>query len=68
MPTYKILRKRDTSFGGWGDLIGLTSGEVFYTRRIEAKTPEEAKEKAAKLFGIPLDTIEVEEVKEEVIV
>jgi len=65
IPTYKILRAKDQSFGGWGDLIGLTSGEVFHDRTIEASNPTEAKEKASKLFGIPEDTIEVEEVKKD---
>lgn len=64
MPKFKILRKRDQTFGGWGDFVGLTSGEVFHNRVIEAKDAEDAKQKASKMFGLPIETIEVEEVKQ----
>jgi len=66
MSKYKIWKKKDTSFGGWGNVVDFMTGDALKLATegiVEAETPEEAKKKASEQFNIPQEELEVQEVK-----
>ena len=67
MKKYRIRKKKDTSFGGWGSVVDFMTGEALKEAIegpyvVEAETPEEAKRKASEKYGYSIEEIEVEEV------